>query len=116
MPDTVETASTEEKKVDEAATEAASATAGSSEDERPGQANSLEASEAKSRRRRAPIGRTTPFLPYSNILKLSLSLLLDTAKTKRQKSIYITSKHIATIHIYIMVLIILANLNKQALY
>ena len=74
MPDTVETASTEEKKVDEAATEAASATAGSSEDERPGQANSLEASEAKSRRRRAPIGRTTPILPCSAILNLSLSL------------------------------------------
>ena len=45
--------SSEEKKVAEAATEAAS---GSTEDERPGQANSLEASEAKSRRRRAPIG------------------------------------------------------------
>ncbi len=86
MPDTVETASTEEKKVDEAATEAASATAGSTEDERPGQANSLDASEAKSRRRRAPIGRTTPFLPHSTIVNLSLSYFWYTAKTKMQKS------------------------------
>jgi len=52
VPDTVEAATTEEKKVAEAATEAA---AGSTEDERPGQANSLEAAEAKSRRKRAPL-------------------------------------------------------------
>jgi hypothetical protein len=107
VPDTVEPASTEEKKVGEAATEAASATAGSTEDERPGQANSLEAAEAKSRRRRAPIGKTTPILPPSAILNLSLS----------SKSKLVTSKHITTIHIYIMVLIILAaNLNNQAFY
>jgi hypothetical protein len=86
VPDTVEPASTEEKKVGEAATEAASVTAGSTEDERPGQANSLEASEAKSRRRRAPIGRTTPILPHSDILNLSLSFFWYTSKTKMQKS------------------------------
>jgi hypothetical protein len=96
VPDTVEPASTGEKKVGDAATEAAaSATAGSTEDERPGQANSLEASEAKSRRRRAPIGRTTPILPHSAILKLSLYLLWYTAITKMQKSIlYIKISHL----------------------
>jgi hypothetical protein len=89
VPDTVEPASTEEKKVGEAATEAASATPGSTEDERLGQANSLEAAEAKSRRRRAPLGRTTPILPPSAVLNLSLSLLWYTAKTKIQKSMQV---------------------------
>jgi hypothetical protein len=100
VPDAVETASTEEKKVGEAATEAASATTGSTEDERPGQANSLEASEAKSRRRRAPIGRTTSILSPSAVLNLSLSLLWYTAKKKCNNlcntSKLVTSKHIAT--------------------
>ena len=52
--------STEPKKTTEAATEASAAAAVvPTEEERPGQANSLEATEAKSRRRRAPLGRTT---------------------------------------------------------
>ncbi len=102
VPDTVETASTEEKKVGEAATEAAaSATAGSTEDERPGQANSLEASEAKSRRRRAPIGRTTPILPHSAILNLQYHCLYSGTPPKQKcknlcnTSKLVTSKHIA---------------------
>jgi hypothetical protein len=57
VPDTV-AASTEEKQ--EPATEAAASTA--ADDERPGEANSLEAGEVKARRRRAPIGRTSALL------------------------------------------------------
>ncbi len=98
MPDTIEPASTEEKKVGEAATEAASAAAGSTEDERPGQANSLEASEAKSRRRRAPIGRTTPVLPSSAILNCHCLVRRQNKNAKNlcNTSKLVTSKHIAT--------------------
>jgi hypothetical protein len=62
VPDTVEE-STELKKVPEVTSEAAavasaSASALPTDEEKPGQANSLEATEAKERRKRAPLGMT----------------------------------------------------------